>query len=104
MNAGGLLRSLRDYITVTSGCGLQRRLPLSPPVVFRYVNGESALFRGWNLGVRRTADRFEFRVRASKTIAADRELMGPVLGIALMEIDSQCGSWLRGGALGRNTA
>ena len=70
------------------GLGLQKRLPLSPPVVFRYVNGESALFRGWNLGVRRTADAFEFRVQASKTIADDLELMEPVLGIAPMEIDS----------------
>ena len=88
LNAGGYLRSIADYITVTPGLGLQKRLPLSPPVVFRYANGESALFRGWNLGVRRTADRFEFRVQASKTIADDRELMEPVLGIAPMEIDS----------------
>ena len=87
-NAGGYVRSLADYITAVPGPGLKKRLPLSPPVVFRYVNGESAFFRGWNFGVRRTADRLEFRVQASKTIADDRELMQPVLGIAPMEIDS----------------
>ena len=88
INAGGYVRSLGNYITVTPLSGLNRRLPLSPPVVFRYVNGESAFFRGWNLDVRRTSDRFEFRLQASKTIADDRELMQPVLGIAPMEIDS----------------
>ena len=88
LNAGGYVRSLSDYITVTPAYGLKQRLPLSPPVVFRYVNGESAFFRGWNFGVRRTADRFEFHVQASKTIADDRELMQPVLGIAPMEVDS----------------
>ncbi len=87
-NAGGYMRSLGDYITVVPVPGLNKRLPLSPPVVFRYVNGESAFFRGWNLGVRRTTDRLEFRVQASKTIADDRELVQPVLGIAPMEIDS----------------
>ncbi|MDE0622389.1 MAG: TonB-dependent receptor [Bryobacterales bacterium] len=88
ISAGGYVRSLGDYITVTPVRGLNKRLPLSPPVVFRYVNGECAFFRGWSLGVRRTSDRFEFRFQASKTIADDRELMEPVLGIAPMEIDS----------------
>ena len=87
-HAGGYVRSLSDYITAVPASGLKKRLPLSPPMVFRYVNGESAFFRGWNFGVRRTSDRIEIRVQASKTIADDRELMQPVLGIAPMEIDS----------------
>ncbi len=87
-NAGAYARSLGDYITALAERSLVKRLPLSPPVVFRYANGDSAFFRGWNFGVRRTADWIEFRTQASKTIADDRELMQPVLGIAPMEIDS----------------
>lgn len=88
-SAGGYVRSLEDYITVAAAPGLTKRLPLSPPVVFRYTNGRSALFRGWNLGIRRTTDWLEFRVRASKTMADDRELLEPVLGIPPMEVDSR---------------
>ena len=87
-HAGGFVRSLADYITVAPAPELSKRLPLSPPVVFRYVNGEGAMFRGWNLGFRRAGERFEIRAQASKTLADDRELDQPVLGIAPMEIDS----------------
>ena len=87
-SAGGYLRRLSDYITVAPAIGLQKRLPLSPPVVFRYMNGESASFRGWGLRVWRTGDWLELRVQASKTIADDRELMEPVLGVPPLEVDS----------------
>ncbi len=87
-SAGGFVRSIGDYITVRPDEDLMKRLPLSPPAVFRYINGTSAFFRGWNVGVRRSADWFEFRVRAFKTIADDRQLEEPVLGIAPLELDS----------------
>ena len=87
-SAGGYVRSLGDYITVRPDPSLNKRLPLSPAVVFRYVNGESAFFRGWHFGVRRVGERVEFRSRVHKTLADDRELMQPVLGIAPMEVDS----------------
>lgn len=87
-HAGGFVRRIGDYITVLADPSLEKRLPLSPPAVFRYINGESALFRGWNFGLSRVADRVEIRVQASKTIADDRELMQPVLGIPPLEVSS----------------
>lgn len=87
LNAGVFIRSIADYITVMPDPSLNRRLPLSPPVVFRYINGSSALFRGWSVGVRRSANWLELSVRAFKTIADDRQLMEPVLGIAPLEMD-----------------
>lgn len=88
LHAGGFVRRIGDYITVMADPSLQKRLPLSPPTVFRYINGESALFRGWHFGLSRVADRVEIRVRAAKTIADDRELMEPVLGIPPLEVSS----------------
>ena len=87
-SAGGYLRSLGNYITVAPDPAVKKRLPLSPPVVFRYVNGESAFFRGWHVGVRRVGERLAIRMQAYKTMADDREFMQPVLGIAPMEVDS----------------
>ena len=88
LSAGGYVRSLGDYITVRPDPSISKRLPLSPAVVLRYVNGESAFFRGWHFGVRRVGERLEVRSRVHKTLADDRELMQPVLGIAPMEVDS----------------
>ncbi len=45
-HAGGYVRNLANYITVVPDPSLPKRLPLSPPTVFRYINGEGALFRG----------------------------------------------------------
>jgi len=42
-------RRIADYITVMPDPDLPRRLPLSPPVVFRYINGD-ANFWGYELG------------------------------------------------------
>ena len=61
-DAGGFVRSLSDYITVAADLSLPKRLPLSLPTVFRYVNGESAFFRGWNLGARWVTDRLQVKV------------------------------------------
>ena len=88
ISAGGYVRRLGNYITVSPDLSVKKRLPLSPPVVFRYVNGESAFFRGWHFGVRRVGDRLELRSQVHKTMADDRELMQPVLGIAPLEVDS----------------
>ncbi len=88
LSAGGYVRSITNYITVEADPGLAKRLPLSPPVVFRYINGEGAFFRGWTLGFRRVGDGFEIRSQASKTMADDRELAEPVLGIPPLEVDS----------------
>ena len=39
-------RRIEDYITVVPDPTVPRRLPLSPPTVYRYVNGDGATFRG----------------------------------------------------------
>ena len=83
--ASGYARGLGDYITVAPDPELPKRLSLSPPVVCRYVNGDSAFFRGWHVGVRRAGARLGVSVQASKTIADDWELLEPVLGIAPLE-------------------
>lgn len=87
-HAGGYARRLSDYITALPDPSLPKRLPLSPPMVFRYANGRGAFFRGWHFGARRATDRLELRVQASQTIADDRELREPVLGIAPLEVAS----------------
>ncbi len=87
VDAGGFVRSIADYITIAPAPGLPKRLPLSPPVVYRYVNGDSALFRGWNLGARWISERIQVRARASKVLADDRERREPVLGIPPLEMD-----------------
>jgi len=86
--ASGYARSLRDYITVAPDPELPKRLSLSPAIVYRYVNGDSAFFRGWHVGVRRAGARLEVSVQASKTVADDRELLEPVQGIAPLEMAS----------------
>ena len=65
------------------------RLPLSPPRRLRYINGDHATFRGYQLGAEYRGSRwFQFRSRAAKVIADDRELNEPVLGIAPFELYS----------------
>jgi iron complex outermembrane receptor protein len=46
-------RTIDDYITVVPDPSLPRRLPLSPPVVFRDINGTEARFWGYELGAQR---------------------------------------------------
>ena len=88
-NIGGYLRRIDDYITVRADPGLPKRLPLSPPVVFRYFNGDHAAFRGYEFGLRYRGMRgLELRFQGAKTIADDQALNEPVLGIAPLELDS----------------
>lgn len=42
-------RTIDDYITVLPDASLPRRLPLSPPVVYRYINGDQARFTGFDV-------------------------------------------------------
>ena len=39
-------RTIHNYITVEADPSLPKRLPLSPPTVFRYINGNEARFYG----------------------------------------------------------
>lgn len=95
LSAGGFYRRIDDYITVAP-TELPKRLPLSPPVVFRYLNGDHATFRGYQFGARYWfSPLVELRVQGAKTIADDYEeavaAIGrnePVIGIAPFEISS----------------
>lgn len=42
-------RNIDNYITVLADPTLPKRLPLSPPVVYRYINGDQARFSGYDL-------------------------------------------------------
>ncbi|MEM7353731.1 MAG: TonB-dependent receptor [Acidobacteriota bacterium] len=76
-------RQIDDYITVTPDPSLPKRLPLSPPVVFRYVNGSEATFYGGELLLRqRINNHFSWRGSLAYVRAEDEALDEPVLGIA----------------------
>lgn len=75
-------RRIDDYITVAPDPSLPRRLPLSPPIVFRYVNGDAS-FLGGELGLRRrVSDIFSWRLEVESVRAEDDTLDEPLLGIA----------------------
>lgn len=75
-------RRIDDYITVAPDPSLPTRLPLSPPTVFRYVNGDRATYYGAELGVdQRLGDRFSWRAHLSWIRGTDDELDEPVLGL-----------------------
>ena len=77
------VREIDDYITITADPSLPRRLPLSPPVVFRYINGSPAAYYGGELRLRqRLGTRFSWHGSLSWVRAEDEELDEPVLGIA----------------------
>lgn len=79
----GFYREIDDYITVIPDPDVPRRLPLSPPTVFRYVNGDRATFYGGELLVsHRAHERFLWRGSLSYVRAEDETFDEPVLGIA----------------------
>ena len=76
-------RVIDDYITVVPDPALGKRLPLSPPVVFRYVNGSEATFYGGELLLRqRVNDLVSWRGSLAYVRGEDEELNEPVLGVA----------------------
>jgi len=93
---GGFLRRINDYITVAADPDLPKRLPLSPPTVFRYLNGDHANFRGWYFGIRYRPIRIaELRVQGNHVlgdeISEDVPQIGlsePILGIPPHQITS----------------
>lgn len=95
-NLGGFYRRVEDYIAVAADPSLPKRLPLSPPTVFRYVNGDRAVFRGYQFGARYALFRMaQLRLQGAKVIADDIEenvaLIGrnePVLGVPPFEMSS----------------
>ncbi len=83
IEAEAFYREIEDYITVTPDSGLAKRLPLSPPTVFRYVNGGQATYYGGELLLRhRVNNAVSWRGSVSYVRAEDEALDEPVLGIA----------------------
>ncbi|MEM1179098.1 MAG: TonB-dependent receptor [Acidobacteriota bacterium] len=83
----GFYRQIDDYITVTPDPSLPKRLPLSPPTVFRYVNGDRATYYGAELRIdHRAHDRFTWRADLTWVRATDDELDEPVLGITPLRL------------------
>ncbi len=79
----GFYRRIDDYITVVPDATLPKRLPLSPPVVFRYVNGSEATFFGGELLLRqRVNDVVSWRGSLAWVRGEDEALDEPVLGVA----------------------
>ncbi|MCB1020243.1 MAG: TonB-dependent receptor [Acidobacteria bacterium] len=96
LNGGAFYRRIEDYISVALDPTLTNKLPMSPPTVFRYVNGDHATFRGYQFGARYALMRMaELRVQGAKVIADDIEQNQPliarnepVLGIPPFEMTS----------------
>jgi iron complex outermembrane receptor protein len=79
-------RVIDDYITVSPDSTLTRRLPLSPTQVFRYVNGTSARFAGYELKAQSPAGPYADLSAGWSYLWAEDELFGePVFGITPFE-------------------
>jgi len=74
-------RSLDDYITVVPDPDLPKRLPLSPPVVFRYINGEAQFYGYEAYGSSPLGGHFDVRGSLSYVWAEDRTFDEPAFGI-----------------------
>ncbi len=97
LRGGGFYRRIQDFITVAAAPGIRRRLPLSPPQVFRNLNGDHADFRGLDISFRAPiTDGLEFGIQGAYTLADDIEqslaaigVNEPVLGIPPFEVRSR---------------
>ncbi len=97
LRAGGYYRRIQDFITVAPAPGIRKRLPLSPPQVFRYLSGDHANFRGLDFSVRAPiTEGLELGIQGAYTLADDIEqalaaigVNEPVLGIPPLEVRSR---------------
>ncbi len=88
-SVGGFVRRIDNFITVMPDASLPKRLPLSPPTVYRYINGDHASFRGYQFSAQyRGASWISLRFRGAKTIADDKELNEPAAGIPPLELNT----------------
>ncbi len=76
-------RVIDNYITVQADPSLRKRLPLSPPLVFRYINGSQARFHGAELTLEQElAPVFRLRGFLSYVWGEDELFGEPILGLA----------------------
>ncbi|MEM9594128.1 MAG: TonB-dependent receptor [Acidobacteriota bacterium] len=82
LEIGGFWRRVDDFITAEADPSVPRRLPLSPPAVFRYVNGDRATYYGAELALRhRLTERWWLRGDIAWLRGTDETLDEPMLGI-----------------------
>lgn len=75
-------RTIGNYITVEPDPSLPKRLPLSPPLVYRYINGSHAKFTGFEVMATSPSGRFaELRGNWNYLWAKDETFQEPVFGI-----------------------
>ena len=97
LRGAGFYRRIQDFITVAPAPGIRKRLPLSPPQVFRYLSGDHADFRGLDFSLRAPiTEGLEFGIQGAYTLADDIEqslaaigVNEPVLGIPPFEVRSR---------------
>ncbi len=97
LRGAGFYRRIQDFITVAPAPGIRKRLPLSPPQVFRYLSGDHADFRGLDFSLRAPITQgLEFGIQGAYTLADDIEqslaaigVNEPVLGIPPFEVRSR---------------
>ena len=76
-------RDIENYITVKADASLKKRLPLSPPLVYRYINGTRAEYLGGELVLEQPlGEHFRWRFVSSYVRADDRLFDEPTLGVA----------------------
>jgi iron complex outermembrane receptor protein len=74
-------RTIDDHVTVAADPSLPRRLPGSPPVVYRWINGGGADFRGGELDVYgRAGTAWRWRLMASWMRGEDDTFGEPAFG------------------------
>jgi len=83
LDVGVFYRFIDEYITVAGDPSLPRRLPLSPPLVYRYINGDRATFFGGEVAARQQiTDAFDWWANLSYVRGEDETFDEPVLGLA----------------------
>lgn len=81
LEAEAFYRKLDDYITVVPAPGVPKRLPLSPPVVFRYTNSRATFYGGELMLTQRLSRLVSWHGALSYVRADDEGLDEPALGI-----------------------
>ena len=75
-------RDIDDYITVAVDPDLPKRLPLSPPTVFRYVNGDASFWGGELWLEHQPSDWVTWRAQLETLRGDDDTLTEPLLGMS----------------------
>ncbi|MCB1054300.1 MAG: TonB-dependent receptor [Acidobacteria bacterium] len=82
-------RSLGDNVTVLPDPSLPRRLPLSPPLAYRYVNGDGAIYYGGEFRLsQEVGRRFSWWTNAEYTHGEDRTFDEPAFGVPPLAVDA----------------